>query len=490
MRFTKVNPGGAFRLSRCTAKPPCVENLVVWLLEAVVIPLKRTSVILALGMSMLKQASQKCLFLILPLLLVPASVPAKVIEQLITVIDGEPYTLSNLGNYAKTKMGREFPTGDLNKINPSDREVLEQFITDKLLESEIREAGIKISDEDVEQYIGQIKAKNNLRDDDLKTALEREGQTLASYRASVKSELEKSEILNRQVKAKVNITNEDVERYYKLNASKYRGEDRARIRHILLSLPENASAEAVQAAQAKAADLYKRIKAGEDFGKLAGEFSDGAGHADGGEIGWVKRGTLIAGLEEVAFVKLSVGEVSEPFRTSMGIHIVKLEARETGSVLPLSAVASQIKDELYTKALNERFAKWLKSDLRRKHRVDVKLAGVVFKPEDSTESMVDSLMAKSNRSSKTTDRSLISYLNPFSYITKETDLEEEDPKSPLYGKKIVSVFGVPLFTKEGDDDAADVLPAPDDGSKSDSGKSGGFMSSIFDSLNPFSSSKR
>ncbi|MGE5817023.1 MAG: SurA N-terminal domain-containing protein, partial [Deltaproteobacteria bacterium] len=106
---------------------------------------------------MLKHASQKLLFFILPLLLVPASVPAKVIEQLITVIDGEPYTLSNLGNYAKTKMGREFPTGDLNQINPSDREVLEQFITDKLLESEIRDAGIKISDEDVEQYIAQIK---------------------------------------------------------------------------------------------------------------------------------------------------------------------------------------------------------------------------------------------------------------------------------------------------------------------------------------------
>jgi peptidyl-prolyl cis-trans isomerase SurA len=439
---------------------------------------------------MLKQAAQKSLFFILPFLFVPLSLPAKMIEQLITVIDGEPYTLSNLGNYAKTKMGREFPTGDLNQINPSDREVLEQFITDKLLESEIREAGIKISDADVGQYIDQIKAKNRLTDDDLKTALEREGQTLASYRASVKGELEKTEIINRQVRAKVNITNEDVERYYKLNSSKYRSDDRARIRHILLSLPEKASGDAAQAVQAKAADLYKRIKAGEDFGKLAGEFSDGAGHADGGDIGWVKRGTLIAGLEDVVFVKLSVGQVSEPFRTSMGIHIVKLEARETGNLLPLSAVASQIKDELYGKALNERFAKWLKTDLRRKHRVDVKLAGVVFKAEDSKEGMVDSLMAKSNRSSKSTDRSLLSYFNPFSYITKETDLEEEDPKSPLYGKKIVSVFGVPLFTKEGADDVPDVLVAPDDANKSDSGKSGGFLSSIFDSLNPFSSSKR
>jgi peptidyl-prolyl cis-trans isomerase SurA len=436
---------------------------------------------------MLKLAFQKSLFVILPLLFLARGVPAKVIEQLITVIDGEPYTLSNLQNYAKSRMGRQFPTSDLNQINQDDRQVLEQFITDKLLEAEIQEAGIKVSDGDVEQYIQQIKAKNGLTDDDLKTALAREGQTLASYRVSVKSELEKTEIINRQVRAKVSITNEDIERYYKLNSNKYRADDRARIRHILLSLPENAPAGAVKAAEAKAADIYRRIKAGEDFGNLAGEFSEGAGHADGGDIGWVKRGTLIPGLEEVAFDKLSVGQVSEPFRTTMGIHIVKLEAREMGNVLPLAAVSAQIKDELYTNALNDRFAKWMKTDLRRKHRVDVKLAGVVFKAEDSKEGMVDSLMARSNRPIKSSDRSLLSYLNPFSYITKETDLEEEDPKSPMYGRKIVSVFGIPLFTKDSVDDVP--LPAPDDGSKSDSGKSGGFLSSVIDSLNPFSASK-
>lgn len=453
---------------------------------------------------MLKQAAQKSLFIIL-LFLVPASLSAKVVEELITVIDGEPYTLTNIEGYAKSTMGRQFPTGDLNRINPSDRQVLEQFITDKLLESEIRESGIKVSDEEVEHYIQQIKAKNGLSDEDLKTALAREGQTLASYRASVKRELEKSEIINRQVRAKVSITNEDVERYYKANEKKYRTDDRARIRHILLPLPDNPSPEAVQAAEAKAADLYRRIRAGEDFGQLAREYSEGAGRAEGGEIGWVKRGTLISGIEEVAFDKLSVGQVSEPFRTSMGIHIVKLEARETGSPLPLSTVAPQIKEELYAKALNERFARWVKSDLRRKHRVDVKLPGVVFKAEDSKESMVDSLMAKSRRLSKDTDRSFLSYLNPLSYITKETDLDEDNPKSPMYGKKIVSVFGVPLFTKESsDEDVPDVLSAPDDGSKSaaaksdtpksdtskaDAGNSGGFLSSVLDTLNPFSSSK-
>jgi hypothetical protein len=57
----------------------------------------------------------------------------------------------------------------------------------------------------------------------------------------------------------------------------------------------------------------------------------------------------------------------------------------------------------------------------------------------------------------------------------------------MYGKKIVSVFGIPLFTKESPDDVPDA--PPDDSSASNSGKSGGFLSSIVDSLNPFSSSK-
>jgi hypothetical protein len=162
--------------------------------------------------------------------------------------------------------------------------------------------------------------------------------------------------------------------------------------------------------------------------------------------------------------------------------------------LPLATVAPQIKEELYQKALNERFAKWLKTDLRRKHRVDVKLPGVVFKAEDSKESTMDNLVAASNRLSKSSDRSFLSDFNPLSYITKETDLEDNDPKSPMYDKKVVSVFGVPLFTKQGDDDVPDVLSTPadsdqSDSGQSDSGNSGGFLSSIFGSLNPFSSSK-
>jgi peptidyl-prolyl cis-trans isomerase SurA len=440
---------------------------------------------------MLRQAITKGVLLFFVIFtFLPSTVRAKVVEQLIAVVDGEPFTLTNLSTYAKSKMDRQFPTGDLSSINPSDREVLEQFLTEKLLESEIRDAGIKVSDQEIDQYIAQIKERNRLSDDDLKTALAREGQTLASYRASVKSELERAEIINRQVKKRVSsITNEDVERYYKQNLNKYRADERARLRLIVLLLPEKATADEVKAATAKATDLYKRIVAGEDFASLAREFSEGPGQSEGGDIGWVNRGTLISGLEDVAFQKLSVGQVSEPFRAGMGIQIVKLEARETGKVLPLSAVATKIKDELFAKALDERFNKWLKTDVRKKHHVDVKIPGVVFKAEDSKEGTVDALMAKSTKLNKKPDRSFLSYLNPFSYVSKETEVDEDDPKSPLYGKKIVSVLGVPMFSKDDVDDVPDVLAAPPPEAAPATGsspsQSGGFFSSIVDTLNPF-----
>ena len=431
---------------------------------------------------MLRQATYKSLLLVL-LVVLSHRTEAAVVEQLIAVVNGEPYTLSNLSAYAKRKLGRDFPTADLNQINAGDRDVLEQFVTDKLLEAEVREAGIVITDDDVTRYIEQVKQNNSLSDADLKVALGREGMTPAAYRASVKSEMEKSEIIDRQVRRKVNITDEDVERYYKLNAKNYRANERARIRHILLALAENAPPERVQSAMATAKGVYQRIAAGEDFAALAREYSEGAGRAEGGEIGWVNRGTLISGIEEVAFEKLSVGQVSEPFRTSMGVHIVKLEGREAGGALPLSSVAPRIKEELLKKTLEERFAKWLKSDLRRKYRVDIKVANVVFKPEDSKEGTVNALVANSNRPARREDRSMLSYLNPFSYIVKETPFEEEDPNSPLKDKSIVSVFGVPLFTTDAVEDAPDILNPP----PNDSGK--GVFSTILDSLNPFSSKK-
>ncbi|MCH8055372.1 MAG: peptidylprolyl isomerase [Deltaproteobacteria bacterium] len=242
----------------------------------------------------------------------PTPLMAKVVEQVVVVIDREPYTLSNCREYAKTKMGREFPTGDLNQIGKEDQEVLEQFITEKLLAAEVKLVGIRVGKEEVDLYIAKIKEKNRISDEELSAALSQEGVTMDKYRASIRAEIEKNEMINLQVRKRVNITPEDVERYYRLNSKRYTTEERVRLRHILFPLPEGALPKREIEATLMAKEIRDRAMAGEDFAKLAQNYSEGAGASEGGDIGWISRGSLLKEIDEIAFDKLAEGEVSQP----------------------------------------------------------------------------------------------------------------------------------------------------------------------------------
>jgi parvulin-like peptidyl-prolyl isomerase len=84
-------------------------------------------------------------------------------------------------------------------------------------------------------------------------------------------------------------------------------------------------------ALAKAQELEKRIKAGEDFGKLAGAESDDAKSAiNGGDVGTFGHGSMVPSFDEAAF-KMTPGQVSEPVKSQFGYHIIKLESRDTKS---------------------------------------------------------------------------------------------------------------------------------------------------------------
>lgn len=407
----------------------------------------------------------------------PPGAPASVIEQVVVAIDGEPYTLSSLKEYSRSKLSRQFPNGNLDPIGQEDREILEEFITDKLVAAEVKRLDIKVSAEDVEHYIGQIRQRNQMSEQELSDILKREGLSREHYQENIRREIEKNEIIKRQVQNKVNITQQDVERYYRLNQKKYLREEKVRLRHILLPVSESAANGGEKTVMAKALELRQRALNGEDFGALARRYSEGAAAAEGGDIGWVSRGSLLSEIDTLAFERLSLGEISQPLKTRLGVHLVKLEARQEAKPLPLEEVAPKVREELQAKALEERFQKWLKSDLRKRHRVDVKLPGLVFKPEETKEETVNSLVAASSKGKK--ERSFVSYLNPFSYIITETPLEQTEDGEQVGDRKVVSIFGLPLFTTESDDsDQQPLLETPQKEAEPTK-KSGGFFSKLW-----------
>ena len=302
--------------------------------------------------------------LLMLLLALPAR--AELVNKILATVDGEPITTYELKKYTeRTIRGRQ-----LNE-SVDQGQLLEALITDKVIEKEVSEKGIVVRDEDVDHYIESIKERNKVTDEGLQQALAAQGLTMESYRVQIREEIQKAQLMNREIRGKVNVTPEEVQRYYEAHLSEYSKPARIRIAHIVFRLPPDASPDQVAAVTAKAEEVRKRIEKGADFAEMAKEYSDDPSGANGGDLGWFKPGEMLESIEKAA-ADLKVGAVSEPVRTKVGLHLVKLEEREGASHESLDELADQIKQQLYNAALEERFQKWLTEDLRKRHHVEMR----------------------------------------------------------------------------------------------------------------------
>ncbi len=292
-----------------------------------------------------------------------AALPARaaVVDRILATVDGDPVTLYELDTFAAKMHGQQGSSQD---------QLLDMLITDRLLQKEVSDKGIVVRDEDIDQYIQSIKDRNHINDDQLKQALSAQGMTMEGYRKQVREEIQKAQLINREIRGKVNVTPEEVERYYKAHLQDYSTPERLHLRHILLRLPPDASGAQVSATMAKAEDIYQRLEKGADFATMAREYSEDPAGKDGGDLGWMHLGEMLEPIEKAAMA-LKPGEISKPVRSSVGIHIIKLEAREGASHEPLDKLAAGIKEQLYNAALEDRYQKWLTEELRKRHVVEM-----------------------------------------------------------------------------------------------------------------------
>jgi peptidyl-prolyl cis-trans isomerase SurA len=301
---------------------------------------------------------------------IAATLPAaaETLDRIVASVDGEPITLYELREY-QAKQSKVIP----NASQASDNEVLQALITEKLVAREILARGIRVRDEDIDRYIDRIKQQNHLDDDGLKKALAAQGMDYTKYREQIRKEIEKVQLLNREIRGKVNISPEDVHRYYEAHKKDYEQPGGVKLRQITLKLSQDAPDEIVKAVADRLSAIRTRVvKGGEDFAKVAKEVSEDPLAPEGGDLGEMQPEKLVPEFE-TAVAKLKDGEVSEPIRTSMGMHLVKLEKRIEVGYRPEEEVAADIKDKLYNEALDERYKRWLLEDIQKNHYVETKL---------------------------------------------------------------------------------------------------------------------
>jgi parvulin-like peptidyl-prolyl isomerase len=299
-------------------------------------------------------------------LLVPASpsttvARAEVANRIVATIDGDPITAHQVRRYAK----------EHHIEDAADDNVLDALVTDQLLEKEIAAQGIAARDDEIDRYIEQIRERNGMDADRFEQALSGQGITKDEYRARVKGEIEKAQLVNREIRQRVNVSPEEIHRYYDAHQNDYAIAERVKVRDILFALDAGADDAEVARVKAKADEVHDlAVKSGRDFDALARQFSEGPGADKGGELGTFSRGEMEAALEQVVFT-LKPGQVSDPVRARGGFHVLRVDERVQSGHRPLGEVSDDIRSSLYNDALETRFQQWLSKDLRERHHVEV-----------------------------------------------------------------------------------------------------------------------
>jgi peptidyl-prolyl cis-trans isomerase SurA len=308
-------------------------------------------------------------------------VAPEVVNRIVATIDGEPVTLFELRAFADQMRQRAATAGGAaggggggadGQVPADDRAVLDELVLDKILHKQIQEQGVAATDQQIDAYIASIKERNKLDDASLRQALAQQGLSWEQYRAQVRTDIERAALINKEIRNKVNVSPEEVERYYKEHLTDYGTPAKAHVRLISLLVPSDATPEQKVAIRAQGEGLRKEAASGKDFAKLAKEHSQGPGADDGGDIGEVARGQMQSEFENAVFA-LKPGEVSEVIETASGYHIFKLEQRSGEAHQPLAEVADDIREKLYRETMEARYDRWLKEDLRAKYHVEILL---------------------------------------------------------------------------------------------------------------------
>jgi foldase protein PrsA len=256
---------------------------------------------------------------------------------------------------------QDFPAAGTPQYEALKATVVKGLVEQQEWELEGDAMGIKVSDQEIETQLKQLKQQFFQGDEQkYQTELTKQGLTDKQVRDELRTRILSNKIYAAVTK-NVKVTEPDIAAYYKQNSTQYQQPESRDVRHILVK------------SQAQAEDLYNKIKSGADFAKLAKKYTqDQASKAHGGKFTAFK-GRTVAPFDKFVF-KAKTGELSQPIKTEFGWHIIEvLSAIKPASETPLAQVHDQIKTTLLQQKQNAAMKSWI-ANLKTKYGDDISYA--------------------------------------------------------------------------------------------------------------------
>ena len=225
------------------------------------------------------------------------------------------------------------------------KEAMDLMIEQVLVKQAADNEGIEVDPAEVDKTIEEFRAvfKTDLS---YTSKLQGEGFSEESYRKHVERMIASKIYLDRIRADVADVSDTELEQYYRENERRLTLPEQVRVRHILLTWKPLGTQDDRAAIRKQMEPILERARNGEDFAALATEFSDDYATKNvGGDTGLFHRGQMAPAFEEVAF-KLEPGEISDPVETGFGVHILKLEEHHESQLVPLDEVREMLRDHV------------------------------------------------------------------------------------------------------------------------------------------------
>jgi peptidyl-prolyl cis-trans isomerase SurA len=309
----------------------------------------------------------------------PALEGARIVERIIARVNSEIITqraYEQEQEKLRQQLAQEYSGPELQaQFKEQSKNLLRDLIDQSLMVQKAKDLDIN-AETDVVKQLDDIRKKNNLATlEDLETEIGKQGLNYEDFKDQIRRNLLMREVIGREVGSRIQLSRDDGRKYYEAHKKEFESAGMVRLGQILISTEKRKMEEA----EKRANDAFAELKAGQRFAEIAKKYSDGPGAEQGGDVGFMKEGSLAPDVAAVV-AKIDLNEFSNPIQTKYGYIILKVLERYSPGIPKFEEVEQRVNEVLYEQRMQPDLREYMKQ--LRKESYIYKAPGYVDSGEE------------------------------------------------------------------------------------------------------------
>ncbi|GAA61054.1 peptidyl-prolyl cis-trans isomerase SurA [Pseudoalteromonas sp. BSi20652] len=235
------------------------------------------------------------------------------------ILKSEVDTIINRVKKQAEEQGQQLPKDDTLRV-----QAVERLVNQALMIQMAERMGLQISDSQLDQTLANMAQEQGGTIADLRRTIEGSGESFQAYREEIRKEITTQQVTRANVDRRIYISEQEVDNLLKIMETQGQSAEEYDIGHILIDIPNDATADEIVSAKTRAEKVIELLKGGEEFKRIAISSSSGSKALEGGQLGYMGINEMPSLFAE-AVKSQKKDSIVGPLRSGAGFHIIKVQ---------------------------------------------------------------------------------------------------------------------------------------------------------------------